>query len=123
MEKPHKRLDAWQLGMQLVFEVYRITRDFPAEERYGLVGQMRRAAVSIPSNIAEGAARNTTREFVNFLHTAPGSLSELDTPFDIGEGLGYVRNDARVLIEPLMSRIDKTLTGLMKSLRKKSAEW
>ena len=118
MEKPHKRLEVWNLGMQLVLEVYRITKDFPAEERFGLIGQMRRAAVSVPSNIAEGAARNTRREFVNFLHTAQGSLSEFDTQFDLCERLGYVRSDARALVEPMMTRIDKMLTGLMKSLRR-----
>jgi four helix bundle protein len=75
MEKPHKRLDSWKLGIELVSEVYKLTRTFPDEERFVISSQMRRAAVSVPSNIAEGAARNTKREFVNYLHIAQGSLS------------------------------------------------
>jgi len=72
-------LKAWQEAMELVKEIYRVTRDFPKEEIYGLVSQMRRAAVSIPSNISEGAARGGDREFIQFLIIARGSLSELET--------------------------------------------
>jgi four helix bundle protein len=68
VEKPHKKLDVWQMAMDLVIEIYRITESFPREEKYGLSNQLRRAAVSVPSNIAEGAARNTKKEFVNYLH-------------------------------------------------------
>jgi len=79
MERPHKKLDVWQIAMSLVAEVYRITETLPASERFGLTNQIRRAAVSIPSNIAEGARRNTKKEFINFLYMAQGSLGELDT--------------------------------------------
>ncbi|PJC75307.1 MAG: hypothetical protein CO012_03670 [Syntrophobacterales bacterium CG_4_8_14_3_um_filter_49_14] len=77
--RKHYELKAWQEAMELVKEIYRVTRDFPKEEIYGLVSQMRRAAVSIPSNISEGAARGGDREFIQFLIIARGSLSELET--------------------------------------------
>ncbi len=117
MEKPHKRLDVWQLSMDLVTEVYRLTEKFPAAEQYGLTAQLRRAAVSIASNIAEGAARSTKREFANFLHIAQGSMSELDTQIEIALRLGYVTADALPQLLERMQRIDKMLTGLIKSLR------
>jgi len=82
MEKPHKRLDAWKLSMDLVIDVYQTTDRFPSQEKYGLTDQIRRATISIPSNIAEGAARQTKKEFTNYLHMAQGSLSELDTQED-----------------------------------------
>ncbi len=117
MEKPHKRLDVWKVSMELVPEVYRVTGKFPAQERYGLVAQSRRAAVSIPSNIAEGAARNTKREFVNFLHMAQGSVSELDTELEIAAVLGYIDRSGLAGLVERIERIDKMLTGLIKSLR------
>ena len=83
MEKPHKKLDAWKLSMDLVIDVYRVTDKFPSHEKYGLIDQIRRATISIPSNIAEGAARQTKKEFSNYLHIAQGSLSELDTQIEL----------------------------------------
>lgn len=118
MDKPHKRLDAWKLSMELVLDIYRLTAEFRAEERYGLVAQRRAAAVSVPSNIAEGAARNTKREFANFLHVAQASLSELDTQVDIAMRLGYLTPGAATSALDRMERIDKMLTGLIKSLRR-----
>ena len=103
--------------MELVPEVYRLTANFPAEERYGLKAQLRRAAVSVPTNIAEGAARNTKREFANFLHMAQGSISELDTELEIAVVLGYVSRTELPSLTERMERIDKMLTGLIKSLR------
>jgi four helix bundle protein len=102
--------------MLLVVSVYELTRYFPGEERYGLVAQMRRAAVSIPSNIAEGAARQTKREFINFLHIAQGSLSELDTQLEISLTLGYSNHEQLVSIQSLLETVSKLLTGLIKSL-------
>lgn len=84
MDKPHKRLDVWRLPIELVTEVYKIAKSLPQEETYNFTSQIKRAAISIPSNIAEGAARNTKREFINFLHITQGSLSELDTHLEIG---------------------------------------
>ncbi|MBM4279002.1 MAG: four helix bundle protein [Deltaproteobacteria bacterium] len=79
MEKPHKKLDVWQGAMKSTTAIYKLTERLPEAEKYGLVSQMRRAAISIPCNIAEGAARKGKREFRNFLSMAQGSLSELDT--------------------------------------------
>jgi four helix bundle protein len=87
--KPHHRLDAWSEAMALVKVIYTVTQGFPADERFGLSQQMRRAAVSVPSNIAEGAARCGKREFSNFVSIARGSLSELETQCLIAVDLGY----------------------------------
>lgn len=116
MEKPHKKLDVWQAAMKSTTMVYKLTDKFPEEEKFGLVSQMRRAAISIPCNIAEGAARRGKREFRNFLSMAQGSLSELDTQLELSILLGYVRaEDLRELWDQLL-RIDKMLSGLIRSL-------
>jgi four helix bundle protein len=117
-EKPHKKLDAWKQGIELTVETYRLTERLPSEERYGLAAQMRRAAVSVPSNIAEGAAKNTKKEFIQFLHTAQGSLAELDTQIVICERLGYLADTE--LGEPLerIERESKLITGLIKYLKR-----
>ena len=118
MEKPHKRLDVWQAAMKVAQMVYQLTNTFPSEERFGLVTQMRRAAVSIPSNIAEGAARQGKREFKNFVSMAQGSLSELDTQLDLTILLGYISEDDVKEIEGQLLKVDKMLTGLIRSLEK-----
>jgi len=116
MEKPHKKLDVWQAAMTSATTVYKLTDKFPKQEKFGLVSQMRRAAISIPCNIAEGAARRGKREFRNFLSVAQGSLSELDTQLDLSILLEYVRaEDLRELWDELL-RIDKMLSGLIRSL-------
>ncbi|MBI3916204.1 MAG: four helix bundle protein [Betaproteobacteria bacterium] len=112
MEKPHKKLDVWRLSMQLSRTIYRLTAQYPSEERFGLVSQMRRAAVSIPSNIAEGAARYSRNEFRNFLSIARSSLSELDTQLDLSGQLGFIAPPSRLGIDPLLARIDKMLYAL-----------
>jgi four helix bundle protein len=118
MEKPHKKLDAWKLSMDLVIDVYRETDKFPNRERYGLLDQIRRATISIPSNIAEGAARQTKKEFTNYLHIAQGSLSELDTQVELAKRLGYMDEASRKLLDQRMERIDKTISGLIHHLSK-----
>ena len=116
MDKPHKKLDVWQAAMKSTKTVYKLTDKFPEEEKFGLVSQMRRAAISIPCNIAEGAARRGKREFRNFLSMAQGSLSELDTQLELSILLGYLRaEDLRELWDQLL-RIDKMLSGLIRSL-------
>jgi len=93
----HKDLDVWKKGMDLVEIVYSFTTDFPDNERYGLISQMRRAAVSIPSNIAEGAARKSNKEFLQFIAIALGSLAELETQYLIALKLNFVEKDQKVL--------------------------
>jgi len=87
----YKDLLVWQKGIQLAKEIYRITQTFPSAEKFGLVSQMRRAAVSIPSNIAEGQARHTTKEFVQFVSHAEGSLAEMDTQLILALELGIAQ--------------------------------
>jgi four helix bundle protein len=119
MEKPHKKLEAWKQSMDLVIEIYRITQNFPGQEICGLTNQVRRAAVSIPCNIAEGAARQTKKEFTNFLHIAQGSLSEVDTQVEIAHRLGYFDTECCKNLDNKMAPIDKMLTGLIRHLSKK----
>jgi four helix bundle protein len=119
MEKPHKKLDVWQAAMKTAQMIYTLTNTFPAEEKFGLVSQMRRASVSIPSNIAEGAARQGKKEFRNFLSMAQGSLSELDTQLELAVLLGYTNAQNLKEISSQLLRIDKMITGLIHSLAKK----
>lgn len=118
IEKPHKRLDVWQKAIDLVQKIYELTKNFPSIENYGLTNQMRRAAISVPANISEGAARQTKKEFIQFLHMAQGSLSELDTHLEIAKRLGYCKGGFVEELPTLMNDIDKMLTGLIKSLKK-----
>ena len=113
MNRPHKKLDVWKAAMDLVIEVYRLTEKFPKEERFGLTVQVRKAVVSIPSNIAEGASRNTKKEFVNFLYIAQGSLSELDAQLEIAYRLGYIGEEDFAGLDQNMDRIGRMLTGLI----------
>jgi len=118
MDKPHKKLEAWKTAMEAVMTVYKITNKFPDQERYGLISQMRRAAISIPCNIAEGAGRKGKKEFRNFLNMAQGSLSELDTQLEVSKRLGYIGEDELQEVENQLLRIDKMLSGLIRSLIK-----
>ena len=114
--KPHERLEAWKSAMELVELIYRVTASFPTHEQFGLVSQMRRAAISVPSNLAEGAARDGNREFSRFLSIARGSLSELDTQFQIAIRLGYVKPNQNQ-VEPLLERTSKLVSGLHRKLK------
>lgn len=112
----HKDLDVWRKSMDLVVRVYQITQLFPDSEKYGLTSQMRRAAVSIPSNIAEGAARKGDKELMQFLYIAIGSLSELETQYLIAIRLGFVtKEDA---FESQMIEVKKLLIGFRNYLNK-----
>ena len=112
MSKPHEQLDAWKFSMELAKAVYQMTATFPAEERYGLSQQMRRAAVSIPSNIAEGAGRNGPKEYLHFIGVARGSLAELETQMQLAVMLGFTTADHAAL--EFADRAGKLLTGLHK---------
>jgi four helix bundle protein len=119
MEKPYKKLEAWKQSMDLIIEIYRTTENFPSQEIYGLTNQTRRAAVSVPSNIAEGAARQTKREFTNYLHMAQGSLSESDTQLELARRLGYLDEETWRNLDQRMEHVDKMITGLIRHLSKK----
>lgn len=101
----HKDLDIWKLGIELVVEVYKLTDNFPKEEIYGLTAQMRRCAVSVPSNIAEGAARNSKKEYLKFLYISLGSLSELETQLIIAQRLNYLENSKFEILEKLRRKM------------------
>jgi len=116
MVKSYRDLEVWQLGLDLVETIYRYTAEFPRSETYGLTAQMRSAAVSIPSNIAEGQARSSSKEFLHFLSIALGSLAELETQIELATRLGYPGTQfgvARAQIEVL----GKKLHCLRNSLR------
>ena len=119
MDKPHKKLDVWRMSMAAAQTVYKITNTFPGEEKFGLISQMRRAVVSIPSNITEGAARQGKKEFKNFLSMAQGSLSELDTQLELAIALGYLSVEKSNKLSEQLVRIDKMLSALIRSLKKK----
>jgi len=106
--KTHKDLEIWQRGIRFVEDIYRVTRSFPKEELYGLTSQMRRAAVSYPSNIAEGAARSSKKEYVQYLYISLGSLSEVETQLMISGRLGYT--EPKQLIEEVEALRKMTLS-------------
>jgi len=118
--KTHKDLDAWSKAIELVEAVYGLTRAFPKTEMYGLTNQLRRAAVSIPSNIAEGAARSSTKEFIQFLHIALGSVSEVETQVIIAQRLDYV--DDVNSIEEQIEAVRRLILGLIRYLRRRDAK-
>lgn len=109
--KTHKDLDVWKESLELARLVYLMTLKFPKEELYGITQQIRRSAVSIPSNIAEGSARNSQKEFIQFLHIALGSLAELETQLPLSEKLGFIKENE---IETNIERIKKMIIGLIK---------
>ncbi len=109
-------LIAWQKAIDLVCRVYRHTRDFPRDETYGLSNQLRRAAISIPSNIAEGQARHSTKEFLNFLSMAQGSLAEVETQLIIAFRLGYLDEQSASELGEMTAEVGRLLHGLRRSL-------
>jgi len=114
--KTHKDLDVWQEAMQLARDTYALTAGFPKEELYGLTLQARRCAVSIPSNIAEGAAKRSNKEFVRSLSIALGSLAELETQLLLAQDIGFRFND---LVFNRIEHIRKMLLGLLRALKRR----
>jgi len=115
--KSYRDLKVWQVGMEIAAMVYGLTEKFPKQEAYGLTSQVQRAAVSIPSNIAEGHARDSTKEYLRALSIARGSLAELETQLLLSESLGYLTN---VDLESVLSKaaeIGKMLNALQQSLK------
>ena len=119
--RSYKDLIVWQKSLDLVELIYQVSRTFPKEELYGLTNQLRRAAVSIPSNIAEGHARSSTQEFHRFLSIARGSLAEVETQLLIAQRLGYLSNDQLAPILSLQIEINKMTNGLMAKLASDSS--
>lgn len=117
--KTHKDLIVWQKSMLLVTEIYKISKYFPKDETYGLVSQMRRCAISIPSNIAEGYGRKSTSDYVRFLRVAAGSLYELQTQMEISLNLGYLKSNKFDKLNESGREIERMLSSLTKKLDKR----
>ena len=117
----YKDLVVWQKGIQLAKLIYELTRKFPPEEKFGLVSQMRRAAVSIPSNIAEGQARHTTGEFIQFISHAEGSVAELNTQLILASELNFCSINAADPTLDLLDNLRRMLNGLRRKLQTRSS--
>ena len=122
VKRAHKNLDVWKESVSLATHIYKVTEKFPKNELYGLTSQMRRAVISISSNIAEGAARNSAKEFSHFLNIAGGSLSELDTQIEIAHNLLFVTSEQKQDMNIMIESISGKLAGLIKYVKKKSHE-
>ena len=117
-----ERLEVWQLGIALAKEVYAVTSKYPKEELFGLTNQTRRAAVSVPSNIAEGKGRGTAKDFINFLNIARGSLYELKTQIRLGKEFGYIENNMHDELSAKIDTLIYKLKGLILSVRNGNRE-
>jgi len=115
--RDHTRLRAFEMADEVAILVYKVTVGFPKEEMYGLTSQMRRAAVSVPSNIVEGCARDSQADYLRFLTMAFGSLRELHYQIGLSKRLGFLRNKDSSLIEPKIVETEKVLNGLIRALR------
>jgi four helix bundle protein len=117
--KTYRDMDVWQKSMELVSTIYLATKAFPREEIYALTSQMRRAAISIPSNIAEGRSKRSTREFMRFVNMAAGSVAELETQLMIGEKLGYLSSKQLFPLLEKVAYIGRMLNNLHSGLEKR----
>lgn len=115
----YRDLLAWQKAMELITQIYRVSQKFPSEELYGMVSQMRRAAVSIPSNIAEGQGRLTKGEFIQFLGIARGSLLELETQILVAQNLHYLDEPTLENLLGLTSEVGRLVNGLLGAIKKR----
>lgn len=118
--RSYQDLVACQKAMDLVTEIYHISHKFPREELFALTSQLRRAAISVPSNIAEGQGRSSRKEFLYFLGNAKGSLSEVETQILIARNLGYIGEEALNVLLNLSAEVGRILNGLLASLRNKN---
>jgi len=116
----YQDLRVWQLGMEISKEIYRFTSTFPGHEQFGMTSQLRRAATSIPANIAEGHSRGSTKEYLRFLSIALGSLAECETFVLLSEDLSYARQNDSAKILAMLGREGRMLRSLQNSLRRKS---
>jgi four helix bundle protein len=115
----HKDLILWQKALDLAVAVHEATAAFPKSEMFGLVSQIRRAAVSIPSNIAEGSARRSTREFIAFLHIARGSMAEVETQLLLAQRVGYVGNERLTVLQLRLDEVGRIMNAVITGLRRR----
>lgn len=118
--RPHYKLDVWKRSFALVKQIYLITEGFPGEEKFGLTSQLRRVSVSVPTNISEGAARNSQKEFIHYLYISLGSLTEIETLILLSKELNFIKSEEQlngILLE--IEAITKLLLGLINSIKKK----
>ena len=116
-EKPHKKLRLWQKVIDFVVGIYGVTQQFPREEEFGLKSQLRRAAVSVPSNISEGLSRKTAKDKLHFLNMAQSSLSEIDAQLEISDRLKFIEPNLVERTYESLTEVEMMLVGLMKSIR------
>jgi len=114
--RSYRDLIVWQKAMVLTRQVYEISKQFPSDERFGLTQQLRRSAVSVPSNIAEGSGRGTTLDYVRFLHMARGSLFEAQTQLELADTLGFTAETSLQSLLPLCNEIERMLNSLITKL-------
>lgn len=114
--RPHKKLIVWQKAISMVTMVYEVSKDFPKEEEFGLKAQIRRAAVSVPSNIAEGLTRKSKKDKLHFLNIADSSLSEIDTQLEIAVRLGFAEPSRFETSEESLMEVQRLLSGLVRSI-------
>lgn len=117
--RPHEKLEVWNRAVEFVVTIYKGTSQFPLEEKFGLTSQIRRAAISVPANLAEGAARQSAKEFGRFPAIAQGSASELETELLIAERLGYLAIDAYKEMQSELNTIARMIVGLSRHLKRK----
>lgn len=113
----YKNLDIWKEAMTLARQIYEVTKNFPDMEKFGIVSQMTRAAVSVPSNIAEGAGRETDKDFIHFLSIAVGSLFELNTQIQLSEQIGYLTKEQSLLLQDQITKLECKTAALKERLR------
>lgn len=119
--KGYRDLLVWQKAMLLVTEIYKLTQGFPQEEKFGSVSQLRRAAISVPSNIAEGQARHTTKKFIQFISHAQGSAAELDTQLRLAQELCFCSPQQAGSATSILEEVRKMLNGLRRKLKVRAA--
>ena len=115
----HRELDVWKRAIAFVTSVYGATKDFPRAELYGLVSQIRRSAISIPCNIAEGSSRRSTKEYIQFLHVALGSASEIEVHLIISRNLDYLSEETFVDLSQEREALSRMLSGQIRSLKRR----
>ena len=117
--RPHERLDLWKRSIDFVVAIYRLTDNFPKEEKFGLTSQLRRAAVSVAANVAEGAAKTSTKDFRRYLSNSQGSASEIETELQIALRLNYVDEADFKILSKDLDDVGRMITGLSRSLERR----